>query len=105
LNDLSLGVPDKISAFPPQNCHQISPKISDDLFLFLVIDHFNVLMWYFSVGGQIRSRQRYGGGNPYFYANSQCYHYSFCPRGGAKLYCQLRWGAMAGFAPWIRHCS
>src|SRR6218665_216367 len=40
-------------------------------------------MCIFFVGGQIRSRHRYGGGqNPYFYTNSQCYHYSFCPRGG-----------------------
>src|SRR6218665_805189 len=40
---------------------------------------FNVV---FSVGGQIRSRHRYGGQNPYISTNSQCYHYSFCPQGG-----------------------
>src|SRR6218665_3742825 len=40
-----------------------------------------------------------GGQNPYFSTKSQCYHCSFCPGGGAKLHCQFRWGAMAGFAP------
>jgi len=32
------------------------------MIFFLVVDLFNVLMWYFSVGvGQIRNRYRYGG--------------------------------------------
>jgi len=27
------------------------------------------------------------------------------PKWGAKLHCEFRWGAMAGFPPpWIRHC-
>src|SRR6218665_546121 len=56
-------------------------------------------MCIFFVGGQIRSRYRYGGGqNPYFYTNSQCYHYSFCPR-GAKLHCHLRWGGHGRICP------
>src|SRR6218665_1309828 len=43
------------------NC--LSPKISDDLFYLLVTDHFNVSLWYFSVGGPNRySRHRYVGG-------------------------------------------
>ena len=46
--------------FPiPPKC-RLSPKIYDDLFL--VNDLFRVLMSYFSVGGQIRSRHRYGRG-------------------------------------------
>jgi len=28
----------------------------------------------------------------------------FLPPRGTKLHCQLRWGAMAGLAPWILHC-
>ena len=57
-------------------------------------------MVFFHRGGQICSQHRYGGGqNPYFSTKSQYYHCSFCPGGGAKLHCQFRWGAMAGFAP------
>src|SRR6218665_1048918 len=48
-----------MSAFPPKNAHLgYLPKF---LMTFLVIDFFNVFTWYFSVGGPIRSRQRYGG--------------------------------------------
>ena len=72
-----LGVSQQNFCISPQNCH-LFPKISDDLF---VIDLFNVLVWSFSVGGQIRCLHRYGGQNPYFSTNSQRYHYSFCPRG------------------------
>ena len=44
-----LGVPQKTSAFPPKVNSHLSPTISDDFFL--LIDLYNVLMWYFSVGG------------------------------------------------------
>src|SRR6218665_3243404 len=61
LNDLFLGVSRKNFSIFPKNFH-LSPKISDDLFL--VIDLlFNVFNVVFSVGGQIRSRHRYGGTN------------------------------------------
>ena len=64
---------------------------------FLVIDLFCVL---YMGGGQIRSR-------PYFSTKSQYFHCSFCPeRGGPNSIANLpiSMGAMAGFAPWIRHC-
>ena len=49
----------------------------------LVIDLFQVLIQYFSVGGaKSVGRHRQGGQNPYLSTNSQCYHYSFCSRGG-----------------------
>src|SRR6218665_1391173 len=38
-----------------------------------------------------------GGQNPYISTTSQCYHNSFCPRGGPHSI-DNRW-AMAGFAP------
>ena len=74
--------PKKFQHFP-QKCHP-SPKISDDFF-FLIIDLFHVLMCYFSVGGaeSVADIDR-GGQNPYISTNSQCYHYSFCSRGGAN---------------------
>src|SRR6218665_4218473 len=50
-----LGVSPKISPFPPQNSIYLF-KISDDFFL--VIDLFVFYIWYFSMGGQIRSRHR-----------------------------------------------
>jgi len=31
-------------------------------------------------------------------------HVNFFVGGGAKLYSQTGWGAMAGWPPWIRHC-
>src|SRR6218665_3386538 len=54
----------------------------------------------FSIGGgQICSRHRYGGQNPYFSTKSQYYHCSFCPRGGPNSIANFDAGAMAGFAP------
>ena len=74
---------------------------------FLVIDLFRVLyMVFFSMGGQIRSRHRYGGGGqtPYFSIKSKYFHCSFCPAGGPNSIANFDGWGMAGFAPWIRHC-
>ena len=50
-------------------------------------------MCYFSVGGpNPQPTSIRGGQNPYISTNSQCYHYSFCPRVFLSLQCQLRWG-------------
>ena len=60
----------------------------------------------FSVGGgQIRSRNRYGGGqNPYFSTKTQCCHCSFCPEGvGANSIAgfALHGSATAPTAQWV----
>src|SRR6218665_271734 len=54
--------PKKFLHFPPKKFH-LSPKISDDLFLVIVINLSRVLdMVFFQRAGQIRSRHQYGGG-------------------------------------------
>jgi len=62
-------------------------------------------MWYFSVvGAKSVADVNKGGHNPYFWTNSQCYHYAFCPRGGPNSIGNFDGGGMAGFPPpWIRH--
>src|SRR6218665_3707003 len=85
----------------------ISPKNLIYLPKFLMMTFFShrpfsCFMWYFfPVGGQIRSRHRYGGGgqNPYFSTKSQCYHCSFCPEGDQTPLPTSMGGSMAGFCP------
>src|SRR6218665_3989626 len=88
----------------PKKCH-LSPKISDDLF-FLVIDLFHVLICYFSVrGAKSVADIDTGGQNPYISTNSQCYHYSFCPRGGENSVANFDGGHGRICPPRICHCG
>src|SRR6218665_1070887 len=41
-------------------------------------------MWHFSIGGAKSVLDMGTGGQKSFSTYSQCYHYSFCPRGGAN---------------------
>jgi len=100
LNDLCLGISRKHFNISQKNFIHFPKFLMTFATAFLGIDLFHVLMCYFSVGGsQIRSRHRYGGQNPYNSTNSQCYHYSFCPRGEPNSIANFDWGAMAGSSP------
>src|SRR6218665_2180548 len=77
VNDLISAFPEKISAFPQK--------------IFIYLPKFLMTSFFLT---SIRGDQ-----NPYFSTYSQCYHYSFCPQGGAKLHCQLRWGPWPDLPP------
>src|SRR6218665_3354880 len=89
-----LGVSRKNSVYPSKVIYL--PKF---MMSFLVIDLFNVLMRYFSVGAaKSLADIDTGDHNPYISPNSQYYHYFFFPRGGPNSIANFD-GAMAGFVP------
>src|SRR6218665_1773618 len=61
-------------------------------------------MWYFSMGGAKSVTDiDTGGQKPYISTNAQCYHYSFCPRGGPNSIDNFDGGHVPICPPWIRH--
>src|SRR6218665_1711409 len=67
--------------------------------IFLVIDFFNVFTRYFSVGGQIRNRQRYGEPNLLLLGKFTMLSLLFLPPRGRPNSIANFDGGMAGFAP------
>ena len=96
-----LGVPDKISAFPPKLA-----SISQNFWwLLLVIDLFNVLMWYFSVGGG-KSVPDIDTGGAKILTFTQIYNAIItlsAPEGGQTLLPTSMGGHGRICPPWIRH--
>src|SRR6218665_3259221 len=91
-------LPKKFQHFPPK-CH-----LSDDLLFshrpFLC---FNVL--FFPWGAKSVTDIDTGvGQNPYISTNSQCYHCSFCPKGG-QTPLPTSMGGHGRIPPWIHHWS
>src|SRR6218665_2786908 len=86
-----------MSAFPPKIVVYLPKCLMTSFFSHRPFSCLNVV--FFHRGGQIRSRHRYGGAK---ILNFRQIHNAIitlsAPEGGGKLYCQLRWGAMAGFA-------
>src|SRR6218665_2217173 len=82
-----------------QNKLNLSPKISDDLFL--VIDLFHILISYFSVVGakSVADIDTGGGPKSLHFDKFAMLSLLFLPPREAKLHSQLRWGAMVGFPP------
>src|SRR6218665_2384050 len=97
-----LGVSRKISTFP-KNCH-LSPKIYDDLFFsHRPFKWFNVI--FFRRGAKSVTVVDKRGAKSLLFDKFTVHSaiITLSAPEGAKLHCQLRWGAMAGFAPpWIR---
>jgi len=96
-NDVFLGVSRKNFNIFPKNCH-LSPKISDDLFLVIDLFYcFNVV--FFRRGAKSVANVDKGGPKSLLFHKYTMLPLRFLPPRGAKLHCQLRWGAMAGFVP------